>query len=48
LLTPSSVFLLVEGSSSRDITISGGDIQKAKQSLIADKGALKTAVRMQV
>jgi hypothetical protein len=48
LLTPSSVFLLVEGSSSRDITVSGGDIQKAKQSLVADKGALKTAVRMQV
>ena len=48
LLTPSSVFLLVEGSSSRDITISGGDIQKAKQSLVADKGALKTSVRMQI
>jgi polygalacturonase len=48
LLTPSSVFLLVEGSSSRDITVNGGDIQKAKQSLVADKGALKTAVRMQV
>lgn len=48
LLTPSSVFLLVEGSSCRDITVSGGDIQKAKQSLVADKGALKTSVRMQV
>jgi len=48
LLTPSPVFLLVEGSSSRDITVNGGDIQKAKQSLVADKGALKTAVRIQV
>jgi len=48
LLTPSAIFLLVEGASSRDITVNGGDIQKAKQSLIADKGALKTAVRMQV
>jgi hypothetical protein len=47
LLTPSAIFLLVEGSSSRDITIDGGDIQKAKQSFVADKGALKTAVRMQ-
>ena len=48
LLTPSAIFLLVEGSSSRDITVNGGDIQKAKQSLVAEKGALKTAVRMQV
>ena len=48
LLTPSSVFLLVEGSSSRDITIDGGDIHKAKQSLVTDKGAEKAAVRMQV
>jgi len=48
LLTPSSVFLMVEGSSSRDITVNGGDVQKAKQSLVVDKGATKTAVRMQV
>jgi hypothetical protein len=48
LLSSSSVFLSVQGSSSRDITVSGGDIQKAKQSLVTDKGAEKTAVRMQV
>jgi len=47
VLTPSTVFLLVEGPSSKDITVNGGDIQKAKQSLVADKGALRTAVRMQ-
>ena len=46
LLTPSAIFLLVEGSASQDITVDGGDIQKAKQSFVADKGALKTAVRM--
>jgi hypothetical protein len=39
---------MVEGSSSRDITVNGGDVQKAKQSLVVDKGATKTAVRMQV
>jgi len=48
LLTPSAVFLLVEGSASRNITVNGGDIQKARQSLVTDKGALKSAVRMQV
>ncbi len=47
LLTPSAIFLLVEGSASQDITVDGGDIQKAKQPFVADKGALKTAVRMQ-
>ena len=46
LLTPSSVFLLVQGSSSKDITISGGDFQKAKQSVVTDKGAEKNSVRM--
>ncbi|MFI5131649.1 MAG: glycoside hydrolase family 28 protein [Chitinophagales bacterium] len=48
LLTPSTIFLSVEGPDSRDITIAGCDIQKAKQSFIVDKGALKTAVRIQV
>lgn len=48
LLTPSSVFLLVQGSESKDITVSGGDIYKAKQALVADKGADKTSVRMLV
>jgi hypothetical protein len=47
LLTPSSIFLLVEGTSSRDITVSGGDVQKAKQLFIVDKGAQKSAVRIQ-
>ena len=47
LLTPSAIFLLVEGASSRDITVNGGDIQKAKKSLVADKGAVKSAVRIQ-
>ncbi len=46
LLTSSPIFLLVEGSDSRDITIDGGDIKKAKQSLVLDRGALKTAVTM--
>jgi hypothetical protein len=44
LLDTSSVFYC-RRIISRDITVSGGDIQKAKQSLVADKGALKTAVR---
>jgi hypothetical protein len=48
LLAPSSIFLLVQGSSSRDITVDGGDIQKAKQPVVADKGVEKTAVRMQL
>jgi hypothetical protein len=46
LLSTSSVFLLVQGSASGNITVSGGDIQKAKQSLAVDKGADKSAVRM--
>ena len=46
LLTPTAVFLLAEGSASRNITVGGGDIQKAKQSLFIDKGAGKTAVRI--
>ena len=48
LLTPSSVFLLVQGSSSNNITVSGGDIQKAKQGLVVNNGAEKNAVRMLV
>ena len=46
LLSPSAIFLLVEGSLSRDITIDGGDIQKAKQPFVADKGALETSVKL--
>jgi len=48
VLTPSAVFLLVEGSASRNITVNGGDVQKASKLLVADKGAVKSAVRMQV
>ena len=48
ILTPSSVFLLVQGSSSNNITVNGGDIQKAKQGLIVENGAEKNAVRMLV
>jgi hypothetical protein len=48
VLTPSAIFLLVEGSASRNIAVNGGDIQKARESLVVEKGAVKSAVRMQV
>ena len=48
LLTPSATFLLVQGPLSKDITVSGGDIHKAKQPLVTDNGAEKTAVKMMV
>ena len=46
VLTASAIFLLVEGSSSRDITVSGGDIQKAIKSVFFANDAHISSVRM--
>jgi hypothetical protein len=45
LLTPSSVFMQVEGASSGAITIDGGDLSKATKALAFAAGASAKAVK---
>jgi hypothetical protein len=46
VLKPSAVFLQVEGASSKDIKIDGGDLSKAAKGLVFTAGANKNAVKM--
>lgn len=47
LLTPSAALLRVQGSSSEGIVVNGGDMRKAKQQVIFEKGANKSSVHLQ-
>ena len=44
ILTPAAVFLKIEGAESAGIIADGGDLRKASQKTVFDKGALKDAV----
>jgi hypothetical protein len=46
VLTDAAVFLQVEGASSENITVDGGDIRKAKKPVVFERGAEKKAVRL--
>ena len=46
LLTPASVFLLVEGADNGNITIDGGDISKAATPLAFKSGASESSVKL--
>ena len=46
VLTPAATFLRVEGASSEGITVDGGDLRKAGQTLIVENGAGKESVRL--
>jgi polygalacturonase len=46
VLTPASIFLRIEGSKSRTITIDGGDVSKAQQALAFSNGANQDSVKM--
>lgn len=46
LLTPSKVFLQVEGAGSENIIVDGGDLKKAAQALAYEQGARKNAVSL--
>lgn len=48
VLTPTPVFLQVEGADSAGITIDGGDVSKAEKTVVATEGALPTAVKLRV
>ena len=45
LLTPSAVFMRVEGTSSGNITVDGGDLGKAAKTLVFTSGASEKAVK---
>jgi polygalacturonase len=46
VLTPAAVFLQVEGSANRNITIDGGDLSKALTPLVFKNGAGQNAVKL--
>lgn len=46
ILTPAAVFLKIEGAESAGIIADGGDLRKASQKTVFDKGALKDAVTL--
>ena len=46
IVTPTSVFLQVEGASSKNIKIDGGDLSKADKHVTFVSGAPKTAVKL--
>jgi glycosyl hydrolase family 28 len=46
VLTPSAVFLQVEGADSKGITVDGGDLSKAEESLAFAAGAADDSVRL--
>lgn len=48
ILTPAAVFLKIEGAESAGIIADGGDLRKANQKTVFDKGALKDAVTLRV
>ena len=48
VLTPAASFLRVEGSSSEGITVDGGDLRKAVQSVVVENGAGKESVKFRV
>lgn len=48
ILTPAAVFLKIEGAESAGIIADGGDLRKASQKTVFDKGALKVAVTLRV
>ena len=48
VLTPAASFLRVEGSSSEGITVDGGDLRKAAQTLVVENGAGKESVKFRV
>jgi hypothetical protein len=48
LLTPAAVFLQVEGADSGGITVDGGDVSKAVQSLTIKSGAPEGSVKLRV
>jgi hypothetical protein len=46
LLTPSAIFLQLEGQANEEITIDGGDLSKASSAVAFKNGARKEAVRL--
>jgi hypothetical protein len=48
ILTPAASFLRVEGSSSEGITVDGGDLRKAMETLVVENGAGKESVKFRV
>lgn len=46
ILTPAAVFLKIEGADSAGIIVDGGDLRKANQKTVFDKGAMKDAVTL--
>ena len=48
VLTPVACFLRVEGAASEAITVDGGDLSKAKQTVLFENGAGKKSVKLRV
>jgi hypothetical protein len=46
VLTPSAVFLQVEGAGSKNITVDGGDLSKADEPLAFRAGATEDSVKL--
>jgi hypothetical protein len=46
VLTPTAVFLQVEGASSREISVDGGDLSRAQNPLLFRAGAPQNSVRL--
>jgi hypothetical protein len=46
VLTPAGAFLHLEGEANRGITVDGGDLSKAAESVVFRGGAMKDAVRV--
>jgi hypothetical protein len=48
VLAPAAVFLKIEGTTSREITIDGGDLSQAGRALELGKGATASAVKQRI
>jgi polygalacturonase len=48
VLSDAAVFLRVEGAASSSITVDGGDLDKAAQTVVFENGAVKEAVKLRI